>query len=285
MTAKLTIILSLLLASASAVAVAAPVDVPVEFVKKASLKTGYKRSELVRIFSSSDFKPWIIEAMDKPSEASPWYVYRAKVITDVRIESGKRFVSDNLDVLSRAEERFGVPKEVIAAIIGVESSYGANKGKVRVLDALSTLSFHYPRRARFFQDELVEFLSLTKREGLDPLEVMGSYAGAMGWPQFMPTSIKRLAIDFDGDGHVDVINSPVDAIGSIGNYLKKSGWKSDQVTLTLLPPGEQGDIQLENADGTYSRLQMGGNFKAILKYNRSKMYAMAVYELSESLRN
>lgn len=258
------------------------IEVPQGFIKKASLESGYSASEVKAIMDSAEFKPWIVETMDRPGESLPWARYKKIVVTDTKIANGRKFIIENWVPLREAEEQYRVPMEVIAAIIGVESGYGANKGKVRVVDALATLGFNYPRRAKFFQTELIEFLSMTKREGLDPLEVNGSYAGAMGWPQFMPSSVKKLAIDFDRDGRIDIINSPVDAIGSVANYLSKSGWVQDQNP--LVHDDLAGDLQLENEDGTVENYRMGTNFRAILKYNRSKMYAAAVNELSQKLK-
>jgi membrane-bound lytic murein transglycosylase B len=263
---------------------AASIDVPPGFIKKAAIESGYSRSEVGEILKSAELKPWIIETMERPGESLSWPRYRKMVVTDSKIENGKRFIVENWVTLREAEVQYQVPMEVIAAIIGVESGYGANKGRVRVLDALSTLGFSYPRRAKFFQAELIEFLSMSRKEGIDPLQVQGSYAGAMGWPQFMPSSVRKLAIDFDRDGRVDIINSPVDAIGSVANYLSKSGWALGQDPLLDVSEGTVGDLQLENEDGTFSGYRMGQNFKAILKYNRSKMYAAAVYELSEKLK-
>ncbi len=162
-----------------------------------------------------------------------WRVYRSRFIDPVRIEAGVKFWREHSAALEKAETEFGVPAEIVVGIIGVETIYGRDMGNYRVMDALATLAFDFPKtpkrdRAPFFRDELEQFLSLKNRTGIDPLELRGSYAGAMGLGQFMPSSWVKYAIDFDGDGKVDLFNSPVDAIGSVANYFKSFGWKSGQ---------------------------------------------------------
>jgi membrane-bound lytic murein transglycosylase B len=164
-----------------------------------------------------------------------WRVYRSRFIDPVRIQAGVKFWRDNAAALERAEAEFGVPADIIVGIIGVETIYGRDMGNYRVMDALTTLAFDFPKtpkrdRSAFFRDELEQFLSLKNRTGIDPLELRGSYAGAMGLGQFMPSSWVKYAIDFDGDGKVDLFNSPVDAIGSVANYFKSFGWKTGQPT-------------------------------------------------------
>jgi membrane-bound lytic murein transglycosylase B len=164
-----------------------------------------------------------------------WRVYRSRFIDPVRIQAGVRFWREHAAALARAESEFGVPAEIIVGIIGVETIYGRDMGNFRVMDALATLAFDFPKtekrdRSAFFRDELEQFLSLKNRTGIDPLELRGSYAGAMGLGQFMPSSWVKYAIDFDGDGKVDLFNSPVDAIGSVANYFRSFGWKTGQAT-------------------------------------------------------
>jgi membrane-bound lytic murein transglycosylase B len=164
-----------------------------------------------------------------------WRVYRSRFIDPVRIQAGARFWREHAAALAKAEAEFGVPAEIIVGIIGVETIYGRDMGNFRVMDALATLAFDFPKtekrdRTAFFKDELEQFLSLKNRTGIDPLELRGSYAGAMGLGQFMPSSWVKYAIDFDGDGKVDLFNSPVDAIGSVANYFKSFGWKTGQAT-------------------------------------------------------
>ena len=160
-----------------------------------------------------------------------WRVYRSRFIDPVRILAGVKFWRDNAAALERAEAEFGVPAEIIVGIIGVETIYGRDMGNFRVMDALATLAFDFPKtekrdRSPFFRDELEQFLSLKNRTGIDPLQLRGSYAGAMGLGQFMPSSWIKYAIDFDGDGKVDLFNSSTDAIGSVANYFKSFGWKT-----------------------------------------------------------
>jgi membrane-bound lytic murein transglycosylase B len=164
-----------------------------------------------------------------------WRVYRSRFIDPVRIQAGVSFWRNNATVLEKAQEQFGVPAEIIVGIIGVETIYGRDMGNFRVMDALATLAFDFPKtpkrdRSAFFRDELEQFLSLKNRTGIDPLELRGSYAGAMGLGQFMPSSWIKYAIDFDGDGKVDLFNSSADAIGSVANYFKSFGWKTGQPT-------------------------------------------------------
>jgi membrane-bound lytic murein transglycosylase B len=164
-----------------------------------------------------------------------WRVYRSRFIDPVRIQAGVKFWRDNAATLERAEAEYGVPAEIIVGIIGVETIYGRDMGHYRVMDALATLAFDFPKtekrdRSAFFRDELEQFLSLKNRTGIDPLQLRGSYAGAMGLGQFMPSSWIKYAVDFDGDGKVDLFNSPQDAIGSVANYFKSFGWKTGQPT-------------------------------------------------------
>jgi membrane-bound lytic murein transglycosylase B len=166
-----------------------------------------------------------------------WAAYRARFIEPVRVRAGQRFWETNREALARAETEYGVPASLIVGVIGVESIYGQHTGNFRVIDALATLAFDFPAvhpraeaRTEFFRGELEQFLSLTQRTGMDPQAVRGSYAGAMGWPQFMPSSWTKFAVDFDGDSKVDLFNSPADVIGSVANYFKAYGWQTGQPT-------------------------------------------------------
>ncbi|MDP4613634.1 MAG: lytic murein transglycosylase, partial [Limnohabitans sp.] len=177
--------------------------------------------------------------------AKNWAAYRARFIEPIRIQAGVRFWQNNRNALERAEREYGVPASVIVGIIGVETLYGQNTGNFRILDALATLAFHFPSahpraaaRQAFFQSELEQFLLLTSRSGADPLSIRGSYAGAMGLPQFMPSSWAKFAVDFDGDGRIDLFGSPTDAIGSVANYFKAFDWRPGMPThypVTLTP--------------------------------------------------
>ena len=183
--------------------------------------------------------PSIIRAITPPPATQPknWAAYRARFIEPIRLNAGQRFWEDNAETLARAEARFGVPASLIVGVLGVESLYGRHMGNFRVMDALVTLAFDFPAshpraatRTEFFRSELEQFLSLAERTGTDPASYLGSYAGAMGWPQFMPSSWVKYAIDFDADGKVDLFNSQADVIGSVANYFKEFGWKPGMPT-------------------------------------------------------
>ena len=258
-----------------------------------------------------------------------WRVYRSRFIDPVRIQAGARFWRANEAALARAEQEFGVPAEIIVGIIGVETIYGRDMGTFRVVDALATLAFDFPKtdkrdRTQFFKDELEQVLSLANRTNIDPLSLRGSYAGAMGLGQFMPSSWTKYAIDFDGDGKVDLFNSQADAIGSVANYFKAFNWKPglpthysvgfdnarlDKDTLmgpdilpsftverftalgAILPPAAQSHpgplalIELLNgADGAPQYVAGTENFYAITRYNWSSYYAMSVIELGAEVK-
>ena len=261
--------------------------------------------------------------------AKNWAVYRARFIEPTRIQAGARFWQTHRSALERAEREYGVPASLIVGIIGVETLYGQNTGNFRILDALATLTFHFPSahprasaRQAFFQSELEQFLLLTSRSGADPLAIRGSYAGAMGLPQFMPSSWTKFAVDFDGDGRIDLFGSPQDAIGSVANYFKAFDWRPGMpthypVSLTpgqtnmdsLLAPdilptfnvasfvsqgaalsgaalqhtGPLALIELLNGPDAPSYVAGTENFYAITRYNWSSYYAMAVIELAEAV--
>ncbi len=261
--------------------------------------------------------------------AKNWAAYRARFIEPTRIQAGARFWQTHRSALEKAEREYGVPAAIIVGIIGVETLYGQNTGSFRIIDALSTLAFHFPlahpraaERQAFFRSELEQFLLLTSRSATDPLAIRGSYAGAMGLPQFMPSSWARHAVDFDGDGRIDLFGSPSDAIGSVANYFKAFQWRSGMpthypVTLvpgqtdmdTLLAPdilptfsvhsftakgavlqgealqhtGPLALIELRNGNESPSYVAGTENFYAITRYNWSSYYAMAVIELAEAV--
>ena len=249
-----------------------------------------------------------------------WQTYRARFLQPVRIDGGLKFWEQHAGALERATQEHGVPAEIIVAIIGVETLYGRNTGKFPTIQALSTLAFDFPPRAAYFRKELEQFLLYCRENGLDPLTPRGSYAGAIGTPQFMPGSIRSYATDFDGDGRIDLVNSPVDAIGSVARFLAIHGWQKDHalyspVTLaenadpaSLLARGPKPELSIADlrAAGIASPLSLPadqplmlvdlpnganppsyvigtGNFYAITRYNRSFFYAMAVTELAEVL--
>ncbi|MEW6331270.1 MAG: lytic murein transglycosylase B [Pseudomonadota bacterium] len=290
-----------------------------EFSAEMAERHGFSRAQLRKTFRCATLRPDIIEAMERPRELLPWHEYRKAFVTEDSAQRGVRFWKEYARDIARAQEQYGVAPEIIVAIIGVETRYGRNAGSHAVLDALTTLTLEYPPRAAFFRKELEEFLLLARETGIDACRVKGSYAGAMGLPQFMPSSYRRLAVDFDNDGKRDLLDNPVDAIGSVAHYLQRHGWQAgapitDETRLKgslhfwverlgLKPslsvrqlaeygvfPRRSGDperraalIALEGANGPEYRLGYD-NFYAITRYNLSKHYAMAVVELGELIR-
>ncbi|WP_295879436.1 lytic murein transglycosylase B [uncultured Thiohalocapsa sp.] len=195
------------------------------FVADMADSLGYGRDELAALMAQARYRQDIIDAMNRPYEAKPWREYRQLFLTPERIDGGVAFLGEHADLLRRVEAAYGVPPEIITAIIGIETNYGGTLGSHRVLDALSTLGFAYPRRAAFFSKELGEFLRLAREEDVDPVAAKGSYAGAVGMPQFIPSSYRAYAVDFDQDGRRDLWDSPADVLGSVGNYLAQHGWR------------------------------------------------------------
>ena len=289
------------------------------FIREMVARHGFNAAQLRTTFARAHAQPSIIAAMSKPAEAKPWYAYRAIFVNPKRIQGGVEFWRANAAALTEAERIYGVPPEIVVAIIGVETQYGGNMGKYRVLEALATLAFDYPRRAAYFRKELENFLLLARAEGIDPLAPRGSYAGAMGYGQFMPGSFQSFAVDFDGDGHRDLWRNPRDAIGSVANYFKKNGWRGGEPVATparvegsrypalvsrqLGQPKDsvaslraQGVVPLEPVSGAQSAMLLEfedrdgpeywlgfDNFYVITRYNRSQLYAMAAYQLSQAI--
>jgi peptidoglycan lytic transglycosylase B len=300
------------------------------FIDELVGEQGFDKRVLMRWFSAARFQPRIVAAMDRPIVEPPkWYEYAPQFLTAERIDGGVAFYARNSAVLERAESEYGVPAEVIVAIIGVETFYGRNLGSYRVFDALTTLAFDYPRRATFFRGELKEYLRLTREQGLSPLTPKGSFAGAMGVPQFMPGSYRRFAVDFDGDGHVDLWSSTADVIGSVANFLARHDWQpGEPVLLPAIIDADERDAVLRKLDGGISERRalaawesdgvtadvlasqwptdtVGvlaledppvdgaeratywiacANFFVITRYNRSRLYASAVWSLAEAIR-
>jgi membrane-bound lytic murein transglycosylase B len=300
------------------------------FIAEVAGPSGLDAHELARWLGAAKYQPKIIVAMDRPLLDPPkWFEYSPSFLTPERIGGGVAYWRAHADTLARAETEFGVPAEIIVAIIGVETYYGRNTGNYRVLDALTTLAFDYPRRAQFFRGELKEYLLLAREQGWSPLAPKGSFAGAMGAPQFMPGSYRRYAVDFDGDGHIDLMHNDADVIGSVGNYLARHDWLPGQPVLlpaTIAPEGR--DAALRRLDGGISErrplatwqaegvdaLHAPGdlavdppgllmleeapesgeardsywiacpNFFVITRYNKSRLYAAAVFSLAQSIR-
>jgi len=258
---------------------------------------GFDKNFVQEVLSNAEKKQKIIDSISKPAEFTwTWDRYKKLFIEEKRIKNGKLFINKNLKTLQRAEKDFGVPKEIITAIIGVETRYGKIQGSYRVIDSLLTLGFDYPRRSKFFREELVNFFLLTRENELDILDIKGSYAGAMGYGQFISSSYRAYAIDYDGDKKADLFNSVDDAIGSVANYLYVHGWKREgDIVYESFPnnvrkvfnpsSGLSKFIPLSfNEDGKDLNFIGDDNFIAITKYNISHFYAMAVYYLSEELK-
>lgn len=273
------------------------------------------RSDLENALSQARLEQKIINAMNKPGEAKPWWQYRKIFITVSRINAGVDFYFKNEKILNRASKEYGVPEEIICAIIGVETYFGKHKGTFRVLDALYTLGFNYPKREAYFSKEFARFVALAKREGWNYDDIKGSYAGAMGYGQFMPSAYLDYAVDFNGDGKINLFDDTEDAIGSVASYFKGHGWAQNRgiyypahvhnadvkklmdkgwdlsvdelykagVTTKVNLSSDQNirlfDFDLEDGSKGYA---VGlNNFHSIMRYNTSKLYARAVYELSE----
>ena len=225
-----------------------------EFAREMSGETGLPATRIERWLASARFQPKIVAAMDRPLLAPPaWYEYSPQFLTPARIAAGLDYWTAHRETLERAEREYGVPPSIIVAILGIETYWGRNTGHYRALDALATLAFDYPRRARFFRGELKEFLLLAHEQKLDPGKPMGSFAGALGEPQFMPGSYRRFAIDFDGDGRIDLWHSDADAIGSVAHYLVEHDWQAGQPTLLPVVIADAGrDAARARLDGGIS---------------------------------
>tara|TARA_B100000768_G_scaffold67989_1_gene65363 strand:- start:737 stop:1624 length:888 start_codon:yes stop_codon:yes gene_type:complete len=260
-------------------------------------KHGFEKTYVVDILKNAEKRDEMLQSVAKPAEKTKtWDEYRAIFIKTKRVADGKKFIKENINALERAEKEFGVPKEIITAILGVETNYGDNKGGYRVIDSLTTLGFDDPRRSKFFRRELIEFFLLTRENDLDILKTKGSYAGAMGYAQFISSSYRAYAVDYDGDESADLFNSVDDAIGSIANYLFIHGWKREGKIVTKTYPNNVRKFYKPhesltrfialtfNEDGEELYFIGDDNFRAIAKYNISDVYAMAVYYLSEELK-
>lgn len=290
-----------------------------EFVGEMTRDYGFAGEQLMGVFREVKRKQGILDAISRPAErVKPWKDYRPMFITDARVARGVDFWRQHEAALARAEQAYGVPASVIVSIIGVETFFGRNTGNYRVIDALATLGFDYPPRADFFRKELREFLLLAREEQVDPLTLKGSYAGAMGLPQFMPSSFRAYAVDFDDDGHINIWTDPEDAIGSVASYFARHGWvagepvvsraelrgdrAADGLSTGLDPDRTVGELRAlgwsshdalrDEEPVTAFKLDGEGgaeywvglkNFYVITRYNRSAMYAMAVHQLADQL--
>lgn len=288
------------------------------FAQEMADRHGFARGALERTLRETKFLSSIIRAMDAPSTALPWREFRPRHVNDARFEGGLRFWEEHAALLERAAAEYRVPPEIIVATIGIETLFGRNTGRVNVLDALVTLAFGYPRRAAFFRGELEQFLLLARENGWPPNSVRGSFAGAIGVPQFLPSSYRKYAVDFDGDGRRD-LRGVADAIGSVANYYREFGWRIGEAVVIpadasgseldpLLAAGiaphlpvaefrRRGVVPLDpapdealaalivvEADTGPRHFLAFNNFYVITRYNRSINYAMAVQELAATLR-
>jgi membrane-bound lytic murein transglycosylase B len=282
-------------------------------------KHGLDRQDLIQTFDKVTLRPEVVEAMKRPAEHMPWYRYEPIFVNPAQVRNGLRFWNAHKDVLARATRETGVPAEIIVAVIGIETRYGATLGTHPVLDSLTTLTLEYPRRQKFFGEQLEQFLLLTHEQSLDRFAIRGSYAGAIGIPQFMPSSYREYAVDYSGDGKADLVNQTADAIGSVANYLMRSKWQAGQPVSIRIQPDDKptpalldGDKRLHTTVGNLraSGIAVDGslvddleagvvgldgaqetlywvvfqNFYVLTRYNPSIQYAMAVHELSAALR-
>ncbi len=288
------------------------------FVQDMVERHGFERASLEKTLRGARFIDSIIRSMEAPSTALPWHQFRVRHVTDARIGNGMKFWNSHADALGRATAEFGVPAEIIVATLGIETRFGRYTGNIRVLDALTTLGFGYPPRAKFFRGELEQFLLLAREMKWPFDSIRGSYAGAIGVPQFLPSSYRKYAVDFDGDGKTD-LRQFTDAIGSIANYYRRFGWQKDK---PVIVPVEVGATSLDAmlAEGikprtTVAEIRKRGitplepvaddapaalfavesaagpryflgldNFYVITRYNRSTNYAMVVHETAVALR-
>jgi membrane-bound lytic murein transglycosylase B len=289
-----------------------------EFIGQMVRQNQFEEAALRQVFAQLKAQDGVVKAINAPVTAKPWHEFRNIFVTPMRISGGLEFWQQHADLLARARDIYGVPEEIVVSIIGVETIYGRRLGSFRVIDALYTLGFEMTERATFFRGEMEQFLLLARENALDPLGVKGSFAGAMGMPQFIPTSYRKFAVDFDGDGRIDLWDSAADVIGSVANYLRHFGWVwgqpvtvparisgsqfkefldlgfKPQLTLEKLrskgveptedvPEGMQAGLfalEIEQSQEYWLALN---NFYVITRYNRSKNYAMAVYQLAKAI--
>ena len=280
-------------------------------------KYNYNKKYLYTLFTQVQVRPQVMNQMRKPLEQKPWYTYQTLFVSEWRIKHGVEFWNRYEDALRKAEQTYGVPAAIIVATIGVETKYGQRIGEYRVMDSLTNIGFSDSPRAKFFRSELEQFLLLAREQHLNPLSVMGSYAGAIGQPQFMPSSYRNYAVNFSKSGKIDLMHNEVDVIGSIANYYSKFGWKMrEPVAVQARVIGDRYEyltrkilldkqltvgelsrfgvvpinrIQQDNMkvkvielESRYSKEYWLGfhNFSVIKRYNSSDLYAMAVYQLS-----
>ena len=289
------------------------------YIAEVAAQHGFDPAALLTLFRAAKRKDSVLAAISRPAERKRWHEYRRIFVTPTRIREGIEFWRANDDALRRVERVYNVPPEITVAIVGVETRYGRNLGSFRVLDSLSTLAFDYPARSSFFRGQLTEFLLLAREESVDPLAMKGSYAGAMGYGQFIPSSYRSFAVDFDGDGTRDIWTNVTDALGSIGNYFAQHGWRGDGPAVLRVevegavadenvnrglkpdydaeqlkqlgvisdgvPPGAKAALfRMEGDQGAEYWLGLH-DFYVITRYNRSRLYALAVWQLGQAIRS
>lgn len=292
-----------------------------DFVEQQAQQHNLDKEQLKKWLNDAQVNDDILDAIQRPWEAKPWYQYYPIFLTEKRLKAGLEFWDEHEAALHKAEQKYGIPAQIIVAIIGVETFYGNYMGKYSVLDSLYTLGFHYPPRAKFFRSELSQFFQLAAEEGWDVNSAKGSYAGAMGYGQFISSSYRHYAVDFDGDGERNLLNNPVDAIGSVANYFSKHKWQEGQPVAQPLKSDAKWSSVISDGmkpNSTRKALTKNGfslpehpavkpqtkvrvfefetesgaeywlgydNFYVITRYNHSPLYAMAVYQFSEQLKN
>ncbi|MDD3354361.1 lytic murein transglycosylase B [Zoogloea sp.] len=295
-----------------------------QFIEEMEQRHGFDRDALNYLFRRAEYLPSVIKAISPPKDpvsVRSWQRYRSRFIEPIRVKAGLAFWDRHASTIRQASEKYGVAEEIIVGIIGVETIYGRNTGSYQTLSALATLAFDYPRRAALFRSELENLLLMAREQQRDPLDYKGSYAGALGLPQFLPSSVRNYAVDFDGDGQIDLLNSPQDAIGSVARYLQMHGWEAGQpvalraatdsganllpliandinptfdpdtlashgvrTTQGTFPPGKAAFVELVTP-GEDSEYWLGyQNFYVITRYNRSSFYAMSVFQLGEAVK-
>ncbi|MDK2126207.1 lytic murein transglycosylase B [Parachitinimonas caeni] len=290
------------------------------FIDEMSTRHGMDRSMLSAVLDQIQLKPRILAILDRPSTSRPWYEFRPNFVENQRIRQGVAFWYKHAKTLETISNHYEIPPEYLIAIVGVETMYGSNTGSFRVADALATIAFDYPRRAEYFRGQLEQFLLLAREEGNDPLSFRGSYAGAMGVPQFMPSSFREYAVDWDGDHHRDIWTNPADILASIANYFHAHGWKigeplvarakvegsgfqplvDDKFNLhytveqlasfgvkpaEAVPASRQAVLVPLDVAPDRTEYWLGfNNFYVLTRYNKSTLYAMAVHELARKIR-
>lgn len=286
-----------------------------KFIDEMVIKHQFKRDELEQIFQRAQYRQAVINLISAPATIKPWPHYRAAFTNNKHISNGLKFWQNHVSALQRAEKEYGVPQEIIVAVIGVETNYGRNTGKFNVLDTLTTLAFDYPHRADFFRNELEQYLLLAREQKFEPFKIQGSYAGAVGIPQFMPSSYRRHAVDFNNDGEINLFNDPEDSIGSVANYFKQYGWQNGEPVAVRAKLNEKAALNIKETHSMAAWVEMGvipvaqtadlqsawlldftvsdgkefwlafKNFQVIMLYNNNIFYAMSVYQLADALRN